>query len=400
MLITSPPLRRREYPNYSLLTMTITNLGFGKKKSTPSSNTGSSLLFSSRIDWVQGVLKLTSPQLDTLIGEISNIFKDTFAADGGYLFSGRSFQHHRVSDRGCRIGWNILICDRDDNSDDSLRHHLGDRNIDCWIMIPAKLLNGCETTFSLRRFLTMLDNWSFKPTRIDLAIDDYTKSLTWQNFDDARRAGKAYGFKKSRIVSSFGDALGDGFTYYMGSTGSDKLFRFYDKNVESLGETDAYRLEGQFRDDWCKSVWRCLLTSDTDRKFHETIVNCVCTPIDFYDDSTGEKISLDWWSNFKQSVKAKGINLVCGRVVTSLEKSMEWVEKQVETTLAMIEDFCDRSTTDFADWFNKRIESGRSRLRSVHKNRVDSASKVLSELSDGVKFYYEKFGDYPLGMEF
>jgi hypothetical protein len=79
---------------------------------------------------------------------------------------------------------------------------------------------------------------------------------------------------------------------------------------------------------------------------------------------------------------------------------MEWIEKFVEPTLAMIEDFCDRSTTDFTEWLNKRIESGRSRLRSVHKNRVDSASKVLSELSDGAKFYYEKFGDYPLGMEF
>lgn len=383
------------------MTISKNPLGFSR---TPSSNTGSltvtSPSFSSRLDWLQGVLKLTSSQLDTLIGELSNIFKDTFAADDGYLFSGRSFAHHRVSDRGCRIGWNILSADPDDNPHDQLRHHLGDRNIDCWIMIPAKFLSGCESTFSLRRFLATLDGWSFKPTRIDLALDDYTKSLTWQDFDNARRAGHAHGFKKSRIVSSFGDVLGDGFTYYMGSTGSDKLFRFYDKNVESHGETDAYRLEGQFRDDWCKSVWLCLLAADTDLKFHEAIVNCVCDPIDFYDDSTVENIPLDWWASFKKSVKAYGINLTSGRVVTSVEKSMEWFETSVETTLAVIEGFCDRTTTDFTEWLYKRIESGRSRLRSVHKNRIDSASKVLSELSDGARFYYDKFGDYPLGMEF
>ena len=364
---------------------------------TPRSNTGSSVDFSSKLDWLQGVVCLTSSQLTTLIGEISNIFTDTFASDAGHIFTGRSFEHHRISDRGGRVAWNIDTCDHDDNE-----HHLGDRTIDCWLMLPAKLLNGCATTFDLRRFILMLSQFEFKPTRIDLALDDYTKSLTWQNFDDARKAGQAYGFKKGRLTSSFGDALGDGFTYYMGSSGSDKLYRFYDKNVESNGENDCYRLEGQYRDDWCKSVWACLLAADTDKKFHQTIVNCVCEPIDFYDDDNdvGDKIPLKWWSDFKRSVKSEGINLTCGRVKTSIEKSMDWVEKSVETTLAVIEDFCDRTTTDFGEWLTKRLESGRSRLRSVHKNRVDSACKVLSEVSSEMNFYYEKFGEYPIGIEF
>jgi hypothetical protein len=336
--------------------------------------------------------------LTTVIGELSHIFKDTFADDAGYKFSGRSFEHHRVSDRGCCIAWNIKI--PDDGLGD--RHYLDESIVDCWVMLPAKFLSGCATTFQLRKFILMLADLRFKPTRIDLALDDFTKSLSWSNFDDARKAGQARGFIKGRLTSSFGDKLGDGFTYYMGSTGSDKMYRFYDKNVESVGEIDAYRLEGQYKDDWCKSIWALLLQSDSDLDFHRTIVNCVCSPIDFYDvdSDTLEKTPLQWWSDFKHSVKFEGVNLTCGRVKTTVEKSMEWVEKSVETTFAMIEDFCDRTNTDFGEWFTKRLESGRSRLRSIHKNRVDSACKVLSEISSSMNFYYEKFGEYPMGIDF
>ena len=349
--------------------MTITKaVGFN----TPSSNTGS-VSFSSRLDWLQGVFKLTSSELTTLIGEISSTFKDTFASDEGYMFSGRTFDHHRISDRGSRVAWNIY--DHKNNDDD--HHHLGDRIIDCWLMIPAGVLNGVSDNYSLRKFLALLATLGFKPTRIDLALDDYTKSLTWQNFDDARKAGQAHGFKKGRLTSSFGDKLGDGFTYYMGSSGSDKLYRFYNKNVESNGEIDSYRLEGQFRDDWCKSVWACLLSADTDKKFHQTIVNCVCELIDFY-DGDNPKNTLQWWADFKKSVKFEGINLCSGRVKPTIDSSIEWIESQVETTLANIEAFMDRVGDDFASWFNARLESGRKRLRSSHLNKIDSALAVLN----------------------
>lgn len=350
--------------------MSITkSVGFA----TPFSNTGS-VKFSSRIDWFQGVLKLSSLEFQSLLGELASTFKDTFAADGGYLFVGRSFDHHRVSDRGCRVGWNIATL----KNDDCDRHQLDEKNYDVWVMIPAKFINGCSSTFELRRFIVLLDKWGFKPTRLDLAIDDYTKSLTWKNFDDARKSGLHHGFKKGRLTSSFGDELGDGFTYYMGSTGSDKMTRFYDKNVESNGEVDAYRLEVQFRDDWCKSVWGCLLRSvNSDEKFHQSIVDCVTSAIDFYDkDDDGNKHYLDWWVAFKQMVKACGVTLSSGRVEPSINRSMEWIEEQVETTLANIQNYMDRIGDDFCSWLMSRIESGRERLRSVHQNKIDSALAV------------------------
>jgi hypothetical protein len=118
------------------------------------------------------------------------------------------------------------------------------------------------------------------------------------------------------------------------------------------------------------------LTADTDKKFHQTIVNCVCEPIDFYegDDS---KNTLQWWSDFKKSVKFEGINLCAGRVKPTIYSSMEWVEVQVETTLANIEAFLDRIGDDFASWLDSRLESGRKRLKSSHLNKIDSVLAVL-----------------------
>jgi hypothetical protein len=321
---------------------------------------------------LQGLLRLTPLQFQTFIGEISNIFKDLFASDAGYFFSGRTFYHHRVSDRGGRIAWNILDFV---SSQDGDRHQLDERIIDCWFCLPAQLLNGCESTFALRRFISLLSEFGFKPSRIDLALDDYSKSLTWQNFDDARKAGQAYGFKKGRLTTSFGNVLGDGFTYYMGSSGSDKLYRFYDKNVESNGDIDCHRLEAQFRDDWCKSVWASLLLADTDKKFHQTIVDCVCQPIDFYDvdECSGEKIPLKWWSDFKEAVSFQGVHLSCGRIKTSIERSLEWVEKSVERTLATIETYYERIEQDFGEYLNARLEAGRRKIRSVHETQIKSA---------------------------
>lgn len=343
--------------------LTHKSIGFGK---TLCSNTGSTPLsfvpFASRLDWLQGSVKLSQSAFEHVLGETSNIFKDTFAPDKGYWFSGRAFDHHRVSDRGGRVAWNVL-----ENGDHDL-----------WLMIPAKLLAGCDRVSLLMRFLSTLKAVGFKPTRIDLAIDDYTKSISWQQFDTAYDSGDAHGFRECGLSTSKKDRNNNGFTFYMGSKRSEKLYRFYDKDIESNGEIEAYRLEVQFRDEWSKSVWAKLLAPKNEKDFHQSIVDCVCTPIDFYvetidDTNLVTRTPLSWWSDYKNLVRANGITLSCGRVKTSIEAAMDWVENQVETTLAMIENYLDKTSGSFYDWLMARIKNGRERLKALHLNKVESA---------------------------
>jgi hypothetical protein len=245
-------------------------------------------------------------------------------------------------------------------------------------MLPAKFLSGVPSVPLLQTFIRDLSEYSFNPTRLDLAVDDYTKSLTWQHFDDAFDADYAHGFQSVDSRQPKSKLKDCGFTYYMGSKGSDKMHRFYDKSVESNGEIDAFRLEGQFKDGWAKSVFQCLLMADSEQEFHQRIVDCVFTPIDFYwinDD--GQKVYLDWWVDFKKLVKAGFCDINCGRLKMSIEDSINWVETTVETTLANIESFMDRVGGDFAEWLNNRLESGRKRLRAAHQNKIDAALAAL-----------------------
>jgi hypothetical protein len=335
---------------------------------TPSSNTGStasnfkqSSLSSpvlSSLDWLQGIVRIPQSGLDFFIRDVASIFRDSFDVDKGRTFCGREFQHHRISDRNSRIAWNFVEgCD-----------------CDVLLIFPSKFLSGVDNLSSLRSFLKRLVSLSFRPTRLDLALDDFTKSLTYRHFRNAKDNGHACGYRKHHTI--LGDSEHSGFTHYMGSTSGDKLYRFYDKATESNGEIDAYRLEAQFKDDWAKSVWSALVDCDD---FHQTITDCVFAPLDFYQDGEdSEKIPLQWWSDFKQLCGAGSISINCGRVRPSIERSMEWIESQVETTLATVEAFMDRIGDDFCSWLNRRLESGRSRLSSAHRNRIFSALAVLN----------------------
>jgi len=355
------------------------SVGFG---ATPTSNTGSfsqnpknNPKFSSRLDWLQGVFRIDSELLPKFIDFLSSTFADTFAPDSGSFFCGRSFGHHRLSDRHARIAWN---CVHDFSYVDSNGDSIGFYFADVFLMLPARFLVGCPNFSALRDFILALASHSFKPTRIDLAIDDYSKSLNWSHFDSAFDDGFAHGFQQVDLRTPKSKLKDCGFTYYMGSTGSDKMHRFYDKSVESNGEIDAFRLEGQYKNGWAKSIFQCLLSASNEAEFHQRIVDCVCTPIDFYQiTDDGEKIFLDWWVSFKELVKAGSASINCGRLKKSIDDSINWVESSVETTLANIECFMSRVGVDFAEWLNDRLESGRRRLRSVHQNKIDAALAAL-----------------------
>lgn len=321
--------------------------------------------FVSRLDWLQGLLTISQSEFDFILGDLSNTFKDTFADDKGYFFEGKTFQHHRISDRGCMVFWNIL--------------ESGDRDI--LIMLPAKFLAGCSDVYLLRRFILFLSELRFRSSRIDSAIDDFTKSLDWRLFDDAYDSGYAHGFLNTHFERDKKNRIAKGWSYYLGDLSSDRYLVNYDKNAESGGEIDANRLEARFKRKWAKSAFAILVSScGSDQDFHKALVDLTCSTIDFYEErvkqgttSVIEKIPLQWWVDFKQLVKAEGITITSGRTKTSIENTLDWFENQVEASLAMVENFLDKTSENFCEWLMDRVESGRRKLKSFHLNKIDSA---------------------------
>lgn len=381
--------------------MTITSLGF----STPLSNTGSLFSplavpenigsqnypfaklstqktkpdqkFTSRLDWLQGLLTISSSEFDFVVGEMSNVFKDTFGDDKGYFFEGKAFQHHRISDRGSMIFWNVL--------------ETGDRDV--LIMLPAKFLSGCQDLYLLRRFIQFLSGLAFRASRLDSAIDDFTKSIDWKLFDDAYDAGFAHGFINTHFEKDKKRRIASGWSYYLGDMSSDKYLINYDKNAESGGEIDANRLEARFKRKWAKSAWIILVDAcQSDKDFHKALVNLTCATVDFYEqkikdgtETVIEKVPLQWWVDFKNLVKAEGIAISSGRTKTSIEQTIEWVENQVETSLAMVENFLERTSDNFCEWLMDRVQSGRRKLKSIHLNKIDSGLLQLG-INDSVSY--------------
>lgn len=328
------------------------------------------------MDWSQGVLRLTYHQFITFVNEFSRTFADTFASDGGDFFSGRKFSHHRRSARGAIIAWNILKFD--DESGD--RHFLDEKNYDVWFTAPAKFLDACDSFYILKRFYQFLKEWNVKLTRADVACDDYSKSLAPDVFLKAIENKLNHGFQRWRTVRSDDG----GFTIYFGAVGSDRMIRYYDKSIESGGEIDAYRFEVVLKDGYASSLWDmiCLVlfgggSSNPEDCLRELLSSIALNSIDFYShevdgDRRSAKIYEQWWLDFKALFNTSQLKVRMARTKTTLDKTCEWIEAQVETSLAMIENFYDRTSQDFAEWINARLESGRQRLTNFHLNKVDS----------------------------
>ena len=331
------------------------------------------------VDWIQGVGCTKPEQFDFVLGEIGNIFKDFFEVDDNPIFTGRNFQHCRRSPKGAKVAWNVIDAEM----------HRGD--IDWWICLPATMLRGAST-YLLRRFIGFLIDMGFKCTRIDLAIDDYTKSLNKSEFVSACDAKVQHGFQTYGEQWQVTAKKPKGWTFYMGSFGSDKLYRLYDKSVESDGEIDAYRLEGQYRDKFAQQIFGFLHTcSNSHETFLKTITNVVCGLIDFYEGKRGKEtgknkfVRCEFWQKFIDFVGAEKIELGCGRVKSSLDRSMTWVEKSVERTLATIEEFYEGLGQDFGEYLNDRLEAGRRKIRNTHQTQVKSALLQLG-ITDSISY--------------
>jgi hypothetical protein len=344
---------------------------------TPSSNTGlnvQNFKTTVKIDWSQGILSLTSQEFLTFFNEYSLTFADTFAPDGGEFFSGRKFLHHRRSGRGAIIAWNVLKV----NDDWTDRHFLEEKNYDVWFMAPAKFLDACDSFFMLKRFYQLIQKWNVKMTRIDVACDDCSKSLSPDVLLEAIEKRLNHGFRRWRVVKSDDG----GFTIYFGSTGSDRMIRYYDKSIESGGEIDAYRFEVVLKDGYASSLWGMILkvfsfTSNHENCLRELLSSVALNSIDFYSlekegDRRSSKIYEQWWLDFKALFDTSQLKVKMDRTKTTIDKTCEWIELQVETSLAMIENFYEKTGNDFAEWLNARIESGRSRLTSFHLNKISS----------------------------
>ncbi len=368
-----------------------------KDEKNPNNGTGRVV---AKLDWVQGIASLPETQYRRFVETIKETFLIDFSDDLGSRAVGRVFQHHHKAD-GALIAYNVVevpvdFADRHKDSESVQVKH----RYDVLFSITGRGLANCHNPSQQHwQFLNYLAAIGSRVTRLDIALDDFSKQHHPTVFVDATESGKATGYKKYVITggrkwSPSKGWIDDGCTLYLGSRQSDKVYRYYDKSLESKGITDSYRLEGEYKDEYARSVFENLIQSASPEKYYQSLIDVVCGGIDYREkagNQDGEAIVDEFghiltvrcafWQDLIDRSKASPFKVLCGRVRSSIEQSIQWVERAVTRTLATIEQFMDCAENDFHNWLKNAITESRSKIKSEHIAQINSGLMQLSALN-------------------
>ena len=202
-----------------------------------------------------------------------------------------------------------------------------------------------------------------KFSRLDVAIDDRTGCLLMPNILACFNSGLIVSrYKTGRIMSGrkLNDASELGNTLYLGSPSSNTIIRIYDKAAENGEEGNHIRVELQTRNDRAYSLGTALAYLG-----FEEVPGIIRAYLDFKIRSSGSQRerwkTQGWWNMFLSG--AKKLRLSTAPVVRSVDKSYQWISKQVAPTLAMVL----RASGGDLGVFDQLISEGDKRLRPWHK---------------------------------
>jgi DNA relaxase NicK len=192
----------------------------------------------------------------------------------------------------------------------------------------------------------------------------------------AWQKGQHSGFRELSEYSSGSDwRVPPEETMYVGSRQSSSFLRIYDKG-------DRTRLERQTGRDIADTVLCDLLRVheefrrelplvEYDRVLGAAIVSHLTNGIDFLDRkdknlSRGQRCP--FWSEFLAWLKEPQFKVVRHAVIPMLEKTMQWLDRQVSKTLSVVKDILG---SRWPDWVSGLISSGKSRYKSIDERKIE-----------------------------
>jgi len=304
---------------------------------TPASNTGLkcqsvSLGYKNlgvKLDWLQGTCRFaTEQEFRDLIDFVVDSFDDSAVWEPGQpAFMGKTWSNRGNSVRGIRWGWNPP--------------QRSSGQLGCgFLIVPGSVLGCISARQCWRICLGLLNNWDFKATRFDAAVDDYSKSLCFDSLIEALRSCNYSRFRTwSVIQSNKDDCLG--WTIYCGSSQSDSRTRIYDKDVESRGKVKSHRLETQLRNELANQAFREFVSIPSEHfaELGPTFLGSIVTgSIEFVSKQTGDRLArqerLAWWQEFVDMFGQVRFSAV--KPIQTVARKLDWLYHQVAPTLAIL----------------------------------------------------------------
>lgn len=259
--------------------------------------------------------------------------------------------------------------------------------ISCMIDLPGGYWEQLNVVDSWRKLIGLANAFHVKCSRIDIAIDDPTYSrIPVSKMRESWERGNNFGFRKHKYTESGETPEKMRKTWNFGSRESGKFTRIYDHEGECL------RHEVEFKRHFAREVFEKLasitrpidaawMQSDSlaecvngeDNETFESIISkelasLTLGAIDFRDRGNRKDATRGGYRDSKRlSFYQEYIDEVCGQTyrltapkpAKSLLKTVDWVKRQVSSTLAMMNDGI--GGFNFRIWLQDLLIYGRER---------------------------------------
>ena len=213
--------------------------------------------------------------------------------------------------------------------------------------VPGKALDhlGASGVLDL---LHVLRDLEFRPSRLDVAFDDFEGLIPLADVHAAGQAGNMLGFRKYRAQREFTGGQLTGDTAYFGSrgeNGSGKFVRFYDKTMQTAGESAGVehhhtRYEVEFTGEIARDLFADL-TAAADL---DTLTGCMAQALGgaiTFADRQGQRNGntarferFPWWVKLLDILGA--VKYRVERHKTTIEDQFHWLKKQVAGVAAKV----------------------------------------------------------------
>lgn len=348
---------------------------------TPLTNRGSNSQNSqltAKIDTIRFSVPYRTPaRFSALISAVFGAFGDTPVLESGKgVRNGQGYHNSGYGIKGILLAWN-----------EPGKESKGAPNGSMLFSIPGRALSGV-TQRRLWELFHTLEKYEVKYTRVDVAIDDYSKSISYRQMraaiDERQVVGVDTAWDETRHSMS---GKYKGFTLCFGARDSNAHFRYYDKDAESNGLVKAYRLEGEFKNELAQALIKEYLSipvGQYDELASQLLAGVVVKKIDFLErpKKAGEKNKsrrkrLDWWQAFKDRIGAE-IKLGITYKDPTLQATANWVKRSVAPTLAVLRQVL--GTLDFRAWLDNVIDEKASNLTAQSEAKIEVWKRLRGQV--------------------
>jgi len=238
---------------------------------------------------------------------------------------------------------------------------------DCHFDLPGKAFSSYVESFDRSKLLfDMIKADKGNISRVDISLD----IKNYISFDKVLREVKAGKMvsksKKVRIVQGFENVkdglVGNGGTIYVGSGKSDRMVRIYDKGAEQGVEGDWVRFEMQLRNESAMLSLDEVMVSPA--VFVEKSLGLLLSMVDFRkrdNENISRRSRLKWYEKLMSGIDK--VKLIFEKNLMTVERVVEWVEKQVAPSLALMVEHYGECFSGLLDYV---IIKGKERLREKH----------------------------------